>query len=182
MHLLDQKRKDPGAEFLFFVSKSFHCKCGLKQLWKKIWKIKFSSSALHRVNKLLLHNSNTALIMSLFFFRDRLLLAIHHCNILIVVLVFKQNNHISSILVILVKINKMMKNCYQGFGALTLQENHFFPIQQFFNEHIFSCKDKETVLQCSLSKTQEPFRNIYAILLMPNVCILLWSNTVYSAF
>ena len=126
---------------------------------------------MHRVNKLLLHNSNTALIMSLCFLRDRLLLVIHHCNILIVVLVFKQNNHISSILVILVKINKMMKNCYQGFGALTLQGNHFFPIQQFFNEHIFSCK--ETVLQCSLSKTQEPFRNICAILLMPNVCILL---------
>lgn len=66
--------------------------------------------------------------MSLFFLRDRLLLVIHHCNILIVVLVFKQNNHISSILVILVKINKMMKNCYQGFGALTLQGNQFFPI------------------------------------------------------
>jgi len=111
--------------------------------------------------------------MSLFFLRDRLLLVIHHCNILIVVLVFKQNNHISSILVILVKINKMMKNCYQGFGALTLHGNHFFPIQQFFNEHIFSCKDKETVLQSSLSKSQEPLRNIYAILLMPDVCILL---------
>lgn len=131
-------------------------------------------SALHWVNKLLLHNSNTALIMSLFFLHDRLLLVIHHCNLLIVVLVFKQNNHISSILVILVKINKMMKNCYQGFGALTLQGSHFFPMQQFFNEHVFSCTDKETVLQCSLSKSQEPFRNIYTILLTPNVCILFW--------
>lgn len=111
--------------------------------------------------------------MSLFFLRDRLLLVIHHCNILIVVLVFKQNNHISSILVILVKINKIMKNCYQGFGALTPQGNHFFPIQQFFNEHDFSCKDKDTGLQSSPFKTQQPFRNIYALFLMPNVWFLL---------
>lgn len=126
---------------------------------------------LRHVNKLLLPNSNTAIIMSLFFIRDRSLLVIHHRNVLILVLVFKQNNHISSKRVILVKINKTMKNCYQGFGALALQGNHFFPIQQFFNEHIFCCKDKETIRRFSLSKSQRPFQNIHAILLMPSVCI-----------
>lgn len=144
-------------------------------IMRKVWKIKFSLCVLPHINKLPLHDSNTAVIMSLFFIRDRLLLVIHHCNVLISVLVFKQNNHISSKRVILVKINKTMKNCYQGFGAPTLQGNHFFPTQQFFNEHIFRCKDKETILRLSLSKSQKLYRNIHAILLMPRVCILLWS-------
>lgn len=132
---------------------------------KKVWKIKFSLGVLPHINKLPLHNSNTAIIMPLFFIRDRLLLVIHHCNILVLVLVFKQSNHISSKRVILVKINKTMKNCYQGLGALMLQGNHFFPIQQFFSERIFCCKDRETILWFSLSRSQKLYQNIHAILL-----------------